>query len=455
MKFRQSIHEYLCNHRQEITDTLQELIRIPSVRGEACTGSPFGKACTEALQYTKSLYSANWFETELISEGGYLLSYCGEGDQTIGLFAHADVVPAGHGWILTNPFEPLEKDGWIIGRGATDDKSAVISSLYCAKMIKELNLPFESRLVCFTGANEESGMQDIQRYVREHKPPDFSLVCDTAFPLYHGDKGILQFTATQKAPMKDVTDFSGGMAFNLILGEARAEIGEKCLTAKGISRHGALPEGSLNAGYLLAEELLQKGNLCNHDREQMQWISAVLKTYDGAIFGIDQIDRNFGKLTVTNGLASMKDGKISLGFDLRYGASADIQDIKIKLHDFFDQSGWTVEWVREAGAFFLAEDDPYLEACLNAYRRFTNSTTATPSVNAGGTYARYLPRAVEIGTSLNGGTCPFELPAGHGGVHQPDESISIHGLIHAIEMTMHMLLACDQTMKHIRSGHSA
>ena len=42
------------------------------------------------------------------------------------------------------------------------------------------------------------------------------------------------------------------------------------------------------------------------------------------------------------------------------------------------------------------------------------------------------------------GKPPFDLPAGHGSVHQPDECISIDGLLNAIELTMLMLLECDK-----------
>ena len=36
------------------------------------------------------------------------------------------------------------------------------------------------------------------------------------------------------------------------------------------------------------------------------------------------------------------------------------------------------------------------------------------------------------------------MPAGHGGVHQPDECISVEGLLNAIELTTYMLLKCDE-----------
>ena len=189
MTVEQRIHNYIWQRKSEIVDILKALIMIPSVKGEAKGNAPFGAACAEVLSYTQGLYERYGFSTETDAEGGYLLSYLGEGEKSLGLFAHADVVPVSDDWILTKPFEPLEKDGYLIGRGAIDDKSAIVVSLFCARMIKDLGLPFESRLVCFTGSNEESGMQDIKKYVQKHKAPDFSLVCDTGFPLYRGNKG--------------------------------------------------------------------------------------------------------------------------------------------------------------------------------------------------------------------------------------------------------------------------
>ena len=156
-------------------------------------------------------------------------------------------MPVSDDWIYTTPISPLVKDGILIGRGASDDKSAVAISLYCAKILRELNIPFNSRLVMFTGANEESGMEDIRAYTKKHKAPDFSIVADTAFPLYRGDKGYLRFVATSGKKMQNISDFGGGASVNIILGEAKAKIGDETYIEKGISRHGALPEGSLNA----------------------------------------------------------------------------------------------------------------------------------------------------------------------------------------------------------------
>lgn len=133
--YKKQIHDYILKNKVEIVEVFKEIVRIPSVRGEITPGAPFGKACADVLEYTEKLYRENGFETEYDREGGYLLSNYGNGTKSLGLFAHADVVPVGNDWVLTKPFVPIEKDGFLIGRGVLDDKSAIVISLYCAKML--------------------------------------------------------------------------------------------------------------------------------------------------------------------------------------------------------------------------------------------------------------------------------------------------------------------------------
>ena len=444
MKYKQEIHEYINAHKDEITKTLKEIIKIPSIRGEAEVGAPFGKACADVLEHIKRLYEKNGFESELDAEGGYLLSYFGEGEVSLGLFAHADVVTVGDDWIYTKPFEPLLKDGFLIGRGALDDKSAVVISLYCAKILKELNIPFNSRLVMFTGANEQRGMADIGAYTKKHKAPDFSIVADTAFPLYRGDKGYLRFVATSGKRMQNISDFGGGRAINIILGEAVAKIGNEAYIEKGISRHGALPEGSQNAAFLLSKKLAENDSLCESDRAEMRFIANTLEKYYGEVFVIENNDPDFGRLTCTNGIAQMNEGKISLSFDLRYGKSIDIEAVKESVIKYFAENGWSVEFVDGVAPWLVAKDNPYLKACLKAYEEITGRENSPTYVNAGATYGAHLPCAVEVGPQI-WQPLSFNMPSGHGGAHQPDEYISIDGMLEALDITVNMLLECDKT----------
>lgn len=75
MKYKQEIHKYINAHKDEITETLKEIIKIPSVRGEAQAGAPFGKDCAKVLEHIKRLYEENGFATERDDKGGYLLCF--------------------------------------------------------------------------------------------------------------------------------------------------------------------------------------------------------------------------------------------------------------------------------------------------------------------------------------------------------------------------------------------
>lgn len=443
MRYKEEIHNYVQEHTREIIDTLKELVRIPSVRGAAEKHAPFGKECARMLEHIRDLYDKNGFKTELNRDGGYLLSYFGKGEKSLGLFAHSDVVRVSDDWVHTKPFEPIEKDGYIIGRGAWDDKAAVVISLYCAKMLSELNIPLDSRLVMFTGSNEETGMEDMTNYLKAHTPPDFSLVCDSGFPMFCGDKSNIQFVSTSNVQLKDIAEFGGGSDFNISLGKVTAKIGNEILTENGVSRHGALPEGSVNAGYLLSKKLSNSPELCESDRKQMKFVSEVLEKYYGEIFGIECEDECFGKLTCTNGIIKTENGKISLSFDLRYPYGFDTEEIKRKIEEFFKRNNWKVEIVSERAGYIISKDDEYVKACVDAFDEFFGNENSSVYYNAGATYARELPRAAEIGATLYAGS-PEGTPDGHGNVHQPDECLNIKGMLLALEITTQMIIKCDE-----------
>lgn len=467
--YRPAIHDWLNAHRDEIVSTLLQLCRIPSWRGEPEPGAPFGRACADMLDAVENLYRQYGFSTEAYRDGGYLLAYGGDthAEKTLGIFAHGDVVAPGEDWLYTTPFDPIEKDGFLIGRGVLDDKAAIALSLCCARMIEELHLPFAARLLCWTGFNEESGMQDIQNYrAAGHTPPDFALVCDTAYPLYRGNKGKTTFHAVSDDTFTDLLDFNGGQACNVTLGKATAKVRYTAETyawlkeretddlqveraedgillhAKGISRHGALPEGSRNAGGMIAALLQDCPTIAETDRDKLTFVSALLNEYHGTMLGIEDpgTGGSFGPLTCINGIIRMPEGKLSLDFNVRFGNTTTKETIYQNVTETFAKNGWSVTFERLDDPHEVPADDPYLESCMAIYRQFTGDKNAKTQINAGGTYGMHLPCAAETGPMF-WKHVPFALPAGHGGVHQADECLSIEGMLESTELTMLMLLS--------------
>ena len=186
------VEDYINTHKDEIISDLLDLVRIPSVRSEAKENMPFGEDCYKMLVETKKLFEKNGFESRLGAGNEYEISYYGNNDaKEIGIFSHTDVVPVvASDWLICPPFEPVVKDGYIVGRGCEDDKSGVIEALYCAKIIRDLGFPLKNRLVMVNGAAEETGMEDMEAFAKNERMPDASVVPDAEYPCYTGEKSM-------------------------------------------------------------------------------------------------------------------------------------------------------------------------------------------------------------------------------------------------------------------------
>ena len=114
---------------------LERLVRIPSVSADP-SARPHVEASAEEV--ARQLRDAGLPEVEVLTEGGGLPAVVGRrpgppGAPTVLLYAHHDVQPVGDAGLWeTDPFEPVERDGRLYGRGAADDKAGV--ALHCAAL---------------------------------------------------------------------------------------------------------------------------------------------------------------------------------------------------------------------------------------------------------------------------------------------------------------------------------
>ena len=212
------------------------------------------------------------------------------------------------------------------------------------------------------------------------------------------------------------------------------------LRAYGRSRHAAMPEGSLNAMFVAAD-LLSDAPIADGDRALMRTVAAMLAVYDGSALGIKRDYADFGALTATNGIVRMENGILTLSFDTRYGAG-DGRDLAETVRERLSALGFDYEEKEINPGYLTSADHPAVVALLAAYREVTGDSESESCLSAGGTYARHLTNAFPTGTTLFP-PIPFALPDGHGGVHQPDECISIDSLLTGIVITAKMILACD------------
>ena len=460
------IEEYLAAHRQEMVDNLKALVSIPSVSQEAGGAHPFGDGCAQVLDKALEIARAKGLTTT--NHDYYYGTACyGQGDKTIGVFAHLDVVPEGNDWMYA-PYQPVEKDGWLIGRGSADNKSAAIAGIYIAHCLQTLGLPLRSRISLFLGCNEEKGMQDIERYAKEQPMPDFSIVPDTHFPVCHGEKGILEADFRCPTPFTTITGFQGGLASNMVPDRATATLacdeataqaaldhaaahsdiaasyndGLLTFTATGVSAHAAYPTGSRSAIGMLARLLLDCPGVSESDRATMAFVAKTLSDNHGQAMGIAFSDEPSGKLTCISGLARLVDGCLELNFNIRYPVTHKGELVIAGICGYFAALGWQETGCHDSGPAYLPKDDPKVVQLCDIYHQLTGKD-ATPYVMGGGTYSRHLRNAIGFGMESDRET---PLPAGHGGVHQPDEALYIDDMLEAIKIYVMSMLEIDQVL---------
>ncbi len=464
------IDKYIELHKEDILNDLLELVRIPSVRGEAKPDAPYGIECARMVNATAKLFEHNGFETKINNGDGYALSYYGTGEKSIGVFVHGDVVPADGEWQVCSPFEPVIKDGYIFGRGCNDDKSGVAGMLYATKMIKDLKLDFSSRLVMFTGSNEEAGMEDIISFVENEEMPYISLIPDAHYPCVYGERSIIHFEITSKEPFKKITKFHGGNASNIVLGEVETNIlysdelwnqinsacgndehfslkrdcDSICISAKGVSAHIMDAENSVNAASLMCE-MLMKCDALGEDKRVLSRLASYLSGFKGAGFGIESNDLDFGELICANGIMRMtEDGKVKAAFDCRSGLACSVDEIISQVNKKCADMSWDCEITKSTAGYILSEDNPAKYVMEDVYEEISGIKGKKGEIMAGGTYARYLNNALSIGTTAHYKDTEYPMPEGHGSYHQPDEMMSVEGFLEGIKILTCAILELDK-----------
>lgn len=91
---------------------------------------------------------------------------------------HVDVVPAGDGWD-TNPYEAVEKDGFIYGRGTQDMKSGVAAFVQAVKEAENFNGTLSLLLTSDEEGDAINGTVKVLEYLKEKNMlPDSVVVAE-------------------------------------------------------------------------------------------------------------------------------------------------------------------------------------------------------------------------------------------------------------------------------------
>lgn len=275
------------------------------------------------------------------------------------LAGHTDVVPTGPLEEWTHPpFEPVEKNGLLYGRGATDMKSGVAAMLIAAKHFLQKNKEFKGSI-------------------------GFLITSDEEGPSIHGTQKVIE-ALTQRDEKIDYC----------IIGEASSEkiVGDQIRVGRRGSFHGklivhgkqghvAFPEKASNPIHHCAPALA--------DLAQERWDEGN-EFFPPTTFQISNIHAGTGALNVIP-------GDLEICFNFRFSTAITIKELQDRVMAILSkhQLNFNLNWNLSAHPF-LSKKDKLIQAAQEAVQEIQHISTKL-STGGGTSDGRFIaPTGAEV-----------------------------------------------------------
>lgn len=161
----------------ELKNELISLAKIPGIAWEAFDAADLERSANAVAQLFQDTDVFDFVEIRHSQVDGKVGApavvakrAAKNGSPQILLYAHHDVQPPGDEKVwLTNPFEPVEKNGRLYGRGAADDKAGIVAHLAAITALKEICGPdFDLGISLFIEGEEEAGSPTFANFLIEN-----------------------------------------------------------------------------------------------------------------------------------------------------------------------------------------------------------------------------------------------------------------------------------------------
>ncbi|MSO79896.1 MAG: dipeptidase [Acidimicrobiia bacterium] len=148
--------------------TLEDLVRIPSISADTARTADVQRSADGVAAYLEACGLEN---VRQAAAGGSPPAVIGEwlhadGAPTILLYAHHDVQPPGFvdRW-TSDPFEPIERDGRLYGRGTADDKAGAVAHAAMVKAWLDTAGSLPCNVKVFIEGEEEIGSPRLAKFL--------------------------------------------------------------------------------------------------------------------------------------------------------------------------------------------------------------------------------------------------------------------------------------------------
>lgn len=419
---------------EESLNNLIQFVNIDSVYDPKTVSeeTPYGLGVSKALAFIRELAERDGFEARDV-DGRAIEIYFGDKNlPNIGIFAHADVVPATGKW-ESPPFDAQIRDEKLYGRGTSDDKGPTIAAYYATKALYDHNLINNYSVRLVIGGDEERGSSCMRYYFNEGRAPApfYGFTPDAEFPLIYGEKAITNFISSLNIDLKPIISIKGGEAANSVIDrvevllpkdkellsfldsrEVKYEVKNAgknyVLTFLGKSAHGSLPALGENAGIIAFRELGEFYKL-----DHLSLLAAKFSDPSGKTLDAYLETPLLGESTYNIGLLSYVDGNLSFTTNFRYPEDVDLEAHLEKISENIQME---VSVKSTSKHLLFDPESKFIKTLLSAYQDETGDLESKPLAIGGGTYAKACPSTVAFGSAFKGRP---------GDIHSPNEHIYI------------------------------
>jgi acetylornithine deacetylase/succinyl-diaminopimelate desuccinylase-like protein len=218
---------YSRQHTEKFQHELFELLRIPSVGADPAYA---GEVRRTAEWLAEHIHALGLESARVMPTAGHPVVYAewlGAGPEkpTVLVYGHYDVVPAAmeDGW-NTPPFEPVEKDGKIYARGATDNKGQLFIHVKTLESYLEACGEAPVNVKMLLEGEEEISSPNLTPFLKEHLDllkADVCVISDTSMrtieepAITHSLRGMTYIEIEVEGPKEDLhSGLWGGAAHN-------------------------------------------------------------------------------------------------------------------------------------------------------------------------------------------------------------------------------------------------
>ena len=433
---KEQIRNWLAEHRDEMIRDIFDLVRVDSEKMPAKEGMPYGEGPAQALALALSKAEGYGFTTQ--NHENYVGSIdMQDAPRGLDILAHLDVVPATPGFTVTQPFEPVEKDGKLYGRGTADDKGPAMAALYAMRALKELGVPLRKNVRLILGCDEECGSSDIEYYYKKEAAAPCTFSPDSCFPVVNVEKGHLVAAFVCKSDRKSgvmpcITEAQSGMKFNIIPDTAQMRVAnvdrailaaaaknlvrelpvkitietfpdDLRVTVKGKSAHASTPELGVNALTAMLRLLhdVKAAFAATEDAatKALLALSEVLVHADhaGQALGVDRDHEVTGPTTVSPDILELADGNLRLTIDSRMALGSTRENTVGTLERVAETCGCTFDVERYSETHYVPADSEFVKTLIACYEDVYEREGSKPIAMGGGTYVHEVENGVAFG----------------------------------------------------------